>query len=330
MKRECLGVKYPREGLRVQHRRASLAHTIARACSIGVTTKCSCGVLPTGTPGESFKWGGCGDDVHFGTLVQQDLRRVLPQVQQGQGSEVDEVADGFTQLRDWHGGGQKQSVDGLQVSRGVRLVLHQDLLESSARLRQDRRHAQRAILLGRRGGRLQNYIYDCCVGCRVDSARYFYFCGVVKRRKRRKEGVLVPIQPGKRTFTEDELIYYAKSPDYCSPDDKTGSVGTRGRLCDPTTEGPGNCDSMCCGRGSDNFTMEVTERCECKYYWCCYVKWGEDLTPSRQLRVRSEGCTPRARADGEQEKLIPQHLQEMRQKFYGESPNPFPPSPGAP
>lgn len=50
---------------------ASLAHTIARACSIGVTTKCSCGVLPTGTPGESFKWGGCGDDVHFGTLFSK-------------------------------------------------------------------------------------------------------------------------------------------------------------------------------------------------------------------------------------------------------------------
>ena len=44
------------------------------------------------------------------------------------------------------------------------------------------------------------------------------------------------------------------------------------RICDPNAEGPGNCGPMCCGRGADNFTMEVRERCECKYYWCCYVK----------------------------------------------------------
>ena len=45
---------------------AALVHTIARACSIGVTTKCSCGVLPNTAPAGTFKWGGCGDDVHFG------------------------------------------------------------------------------------------------------------------------------------------------------------------------------------------------------------------------------------------------------------------------
>ena len=51
----------------------------------------------------------------------------------------------------------------------------------------------------------------------------------MKRRKRNKQHLLVPIQPGKDSFAQTELIYYAKSPDYCSPDDKTGSVGTRGR-----------------------------------------------------------------------------------------------------
>ena len=51
----------------------------------------------------------------------------------------------------------------------------------------------------------------------------------VKRRKKKKQYLLLPIEPGKNTFAEDELIYYAKSPDYCNPDPKTGSVGTRGR-----------------------------------------------------------------------------------------------------
>lgn len=45
---------------------ASLMHSVARACSVGITTKCSCGKLPNEAPTGDFKWGGCGDDVDFG------------------------------------------------------------------------------------------------------------------------------------------------------------------------------------------------------------------------------------------------------------------------
>lgn len=50
---------------------AALAHSLARACSIGVTTKCSCGILPNSPPEGDFKWGGCGDDVRFGIAFSQ-------------------------------------------------------------------------------------------------------------------------------------------------------------------------------------------------------------------------------------------------------------------
>jgi len=29
---------------------------------------------------------------------------------------------------------------------------------------------------------------------------------------------------------------------------------------------------MCCGRGYTVETIQVRHRCDCKYYWCCYVK----------------------------------------------------------
>lgn len=45
---------------------ASLVHSIARACSVGVTNKCSCGTLPNYPPQGNFKWGGCGDDLKYG------------------------------------------------------------------------------------------------------------------------------------------------------------------------------------------------------------------------------------------------------------------------
>jgi wnt family len=44
------------------------------------------------------------------------------------------------------------------------------------------------------------------------------------------------------------------------------------RVCDKEHPGPGGCQSMCCGRGFTTFRTEVQFRCDCKYYWCCYVK----------------------------------------------------------
>jgi hypothetical protein len=51
----------------------------------------------------------------------------------------------------------------------------------------------------------------------------------VKRKRRKGVKVFLPIRDAMGSIREDELVYYQKSPDYCSPDSKTGSVGTHGR-----------------------------------------------------------------------------------------------------
>ncbi|XP_005093891.1 protein Wnt-11b-2 [Aplysia californica] len=223
---------------------SALVHSISRACSIGVTTKCSCGVLPNTTPTGNFKWGGCGDDLHFGLLFGEaftdaTLRNKKGKVKTSKKAMMNRhnfrvgrkvVADSLTQACKCHG------VSGSCSIKTCWRALPS--FDSIGALLKDR-----------------------------------YALAVEVRRKRRKKmKVLIPIHKGRASFRDDELVYYEKSPDYCSPDSKTGSVGTRGRLCESSGWGPGNCDSMCCGRGYNNFTMEVTERCECKYIWCCYVK----------------------------------------------------------
>ncbi|KAL7846311.1 hypothetical protein SRHO_G00212910 [Serrasalmus rhombeus] len=61
------------------------------------------------------------------------------------------------------------------------------------------------------------------------------------------------------------------SPDFCTRNEKLGSVGTQERQCNKTSSGSDSCDLMCCGRGYNPYSEKVVERCHCKYHWCCYV-----------------------------------------------------------
>ncbi|ESO05021.1 hypothetical protein HELRODRAFT_191555 [Helobdella robusta] len=95
-----------------------------------------------------------------------------------------------------------------------------------------------------------------------------------KNNKNKKDvkKVLVPILPFRKNFSENDLLFITKSPDYCLPEPSLGSIGTKGRECSRTEDGSGGCKSMCCGRGFTSEEVEIQYRCDCKYYWCCYVK----------------------------------------------------------
>jgi len=75
-----------------------------------------------------------------------------------------------------------------------------------------------------------------------------------------------------RPHVDTDLVYLDASPDFCEPDAKTGSLGTHGRQCNKTSSATDGCELMCCGRGYYTRRTVVTERCHCKFHWCCYVK----------------------------------------------------------
>ncbi len=42
-----------------------------------------------------------------------------------------------------------------------------------------------------------------------------------------------------------------------------------------TSKGIDGCDLLCCNRGYTTRRERRTERCKCKFHWCCYVECEE-------------------------------------------------------
>jgi len=103
------------------------------------------------------------------------------------------------------------------------------------------------------------------------------FDGAHEVKQKRKNGrrMLLPKYPKFRNHQDTDLVYLETSPDYCEYDVKKGSLGTKGRECDPTSKGIDGCDLLCCNRGYTTRRERRTERCKCKFHWCCYVECEE-------------------------------------------------------
>ncbi|XP_022248877.1 protein Wnt-11b-2-like [Limulus polyphemus] len=221
---------------------AAVGHTIARACSMGSLLSCGCGRVPREPPNGAFKWGGCADNLRHGF----------------------KFARSFCDSP-WRQKNRTETTEAIM-----------------------NRHNNKA---GRRIARTSVITQCKCHGvsgsCNIKTCwralpkllevseflkRKYYIATEVVSQWRGKRRKLIPANSQMGMYGKNDLIFITKSPDYCLPNPKVGSLGTRGRLCNGSSSGTYGCDSMCCGRGFTIETIEKLERCHCKYYWCCYVK----------------------------------------------------------
>lgn len=80
----------------------------------------------------------------------------------------------------------------------------------------------------------------------------------------------MPEEKGTKSPMNEDLVYSEDSPDFCQANSITGSLGTKGRICNQTSETDG-CDLLCCGRGYSTHIKTEYVNCNCQFQWCCNV-----------------------------------------------------------
>ncbi|XP_044750174.1 protein Wnt-11b-1-like [Coccinella septempunctata] len=239
---------------------ASLTYAMARACSSGALYHCTCAVKPTETPNENFQWGGCGDNLKWGASF---AKRFIDNAEKYVAKKTREKL----KKRDNSFEGEEQRKYSLLKTQMALINLHNN--------RVGRRVISESMTT-------QCKCHGVSGSCNIKTCWRALPSMVeigrklLQRYSNAKEVVkdVLPddVEEGYKHPGTNQLIYLSKSPDYCTRDDKLGSLGTVGRQCNVTSKGPDSCRLLCCGRGYRTVVEEKIERCHCKYYYCCYVK----------------------------------------------------------
>ncbi|XP_037760810.1 protein Wnt-5a isoform X1 [Chelonia mydas] len=223
---------------------AGVVNAMSRACREGELSSCGCSraARPKDLP-RDWLWGGCGDNIEYGYRFAKE----------------------FVDARERERIYQKGSYE----SARILMNLHNN--EAGRRT---------VYNLADVACKCHGVSGSCSLKtCWLQLADFRKVGDALKEKydsaaamKLNSRGKLVQVNSRFNTPTIHDLVYIDPSPDYCVRNESTGSLGTQGRLCNKTSEGMDGCELMCCGRGYDQFKTVQTERCHCKFHWCCYVK----------------------------------------------------------
>lgn len=222
---------------------AGVVHAVTQACSSGNLTECSCDNSRQGhnTP-EGWKWGGCSDNIRYGVQFSKDFVDAPERIKHQKSRNIRNMMN----LHNNEAG--RQAVQLL-----MRMQCRCHGVSGSCELKT----CWRTLPTFTEVGEFLKKKYESAVQVSNKARKKLQWKDKVKRK--------VPL-------SKEDLVHIHKSPNYCLQDPTKGILGTAGRQCNRTANGPESCDLLCCGRGYNTQVKRQVEHCHCKFIWCCYVK----------------------------------------------------------
>eukprot|EP00118_Oscarella_pearsei_P028519 m.2356 g.2356 ORF g.2356 m.2356 type:complete len:347 (+) comp8600_c0_seq1:136-1176(+) len=219
---------------------AAITWSISRECALSDLPECGCGRVRGEKEGETWEWGGCGDNLEYG--IDYTTRFI---------SNRERVPDKARALMNDH-----------NIAAGTQIALN--TVKKNCRCHGLCGGCSFETCWKELPGKFHN------VGEKVKSK--FNGASIMKFNK-----TTVSLQVDDRgqvppTVTDLIFLETTDPTQFCSKNVGIGSHGTSGRLCDPDSSGIDRCDHLCCGRGYT--TREEVDRfdCNCRFVWCCSIK----------------------------------------------------------
>ncbi|MFH4977357.1 hypothetical protein AB6A40_004066 [Gnathostoma spinigerum] len=234
---------------------AGVTHEIGRSCRRGLLRSCGCSeAAKPKSVSAKWTWGGCGDNVEYGYRFSRDF------------IDVREKEEGFPKRSSDHG---RSMMNRWNNEVGRKLI---------------KKHTKpRCKCHGVSGSCNMKTCWMQLPPMRQMGTVLAHKYRTAKRIQINGRGNMQIVdQPGKRDrkgghskrknrALQTELVFLDDSPDYCNEDRSQGTLGTSGRVCRKNSNGPDNCDFLCCGRGYNSYTKATETKCKCKFQWCCHV-----------------------------------------------------------
>uniref|UniRef100_T1DF63 Protein Wnt n=1 Tax=Dendrocoelum lacteum TaxID=27895 RepID=T1DF63_9PLAT len=241
---------------------ASLVQTVAEACSNRLP-HCPCNNKGR-TPQKNWIWQGCDDNVHF---ARRFARKMFD-----------------PSHADWH---KKSLMDLHNTGVGRRLVVQSMQIKCVCQGTSGScttKICHRKVASIEEIGRTLKEKFENAVKVIRDKS-YYQLLDVNNQKTRGNKNL--KYRKGLIKFTKStngkfaksyppqrDLVYLEDVADdfFCESKPELHLKGTKNRLCSTTSNSTDNCDQLCCGRRYVSQSSNVTEKCHCKFIWCCRVK----------------------------------------------------------